>query len=91
MTCQKCPAKLPLLKINKRVKRAIAVRLSHVLEEEMRGYQFWNDRIKGTMKATRAAQVERKMKQRIQALRIVIWMLTPPLERQSDFPGFWKN
>lgn len=89
--CRKCPAKIPLMRINNAVKKAIAVRLRHILEEEERGYLFWEERVKSQLKPTRAGQVERKIKQRIQALRIVIWMLTPLQDRDSDFPGYWKN
>jgi len=91
MVCHACPAKIPLMKINNGVKKAIAFRLQFILDEEQRLYQHWQDHIKQRMKPTRSGQVERAFKQRIQALRIVVWMLTPVMERKEDFPGYWKN
>jgi uncharacterized protein len=79
------------MKINNGVKKAIAFRLQFILDEEQRLYQHWQDHIKQRMKPTRSGQVERAFKQRIQALRIVVWMLTPVMERKEDFPGYWKN
>lgn len=89
--CRKCPAKLSLLKINKGVKRAIMIRLNFILEEEIKSFESWKTRIRPKQKATLASTIDRRYRQRIQALRIVIWMLTPTMERNDDFPGYWKN
>lgn len=91
MICRHCPAKISFVKINKGVKRALKVRLEFILADMIRNYTFWDENARRHLKATRQAQVERKMKQQIQALKIVIWMLTPSNERMEDFPGFWKN
>jgi hypothetical protein len=91
MVCQKCPAKITLLRVDANVRRAIRIRLQFVYEEESRKHKWWEENIKPKMKATRAAQVERKFKQTLQALRITLWLLTPSMERTDDFPGFWKN
>jgi len=90
-TCRKCPAKIPLMRIDGNTKRALAIRLKFILDEEEKGYAKWLERIKPTLKKTRAEQVERKIKQRIQSLKVTIWILTPPMDRETDFPGYWKN
>lgn len=89
--CHRCPAKIPLLKIDKNVKRALCLRLQTILVDEERQYAYWLEHIRPKIKESRARLLDRKMRQQLQALRIVIWMLTPNMERKEDFPGFWKN
>lgn len=91
MICRKCPANIPILRIDGNTKKAIAIRLKIFLEEEQKGYDHWLRIVKPRLKKTLADQLERKQKQRIQALKIVIWLLTPPMERDNEFPGFWSK
>jgi hypothetical protein len=79
------------MKIDRNVKRALTIRLQAILDHEVAGYNSWKERIAPKMKPTLASTIDRSHRQRIQALRIVIWMLTPTMERNDDFPGFWKN
>ena len=79
------------MRIDGNLKKALAIRLKFILEEEQHGYDRWVEHIKPKMKKTLADQVERKLKQRIQALKITVWILTPSIERETDFPGYWKN
>jgi hypothetical protein len=89
--CKTCPAKMPILKIDSNVKRALAYRLKFFLEEEERHLEHFENHAARHLGKTRAEYVRRDYRQRIQALRVVIWMLTPPLERTTEFPGFWRR
>jgi hypothetical protein len=91
IVCRKCPAKIPLLKLDGNVRKALALRLKIMLDVEQVNYARWQEAIKPRLTATRSSQMERMLKQRIQALKVVIWMLTPSMDREDDFPGFWKN
>jgi hypothetical protein len=91
MICKNCPAKISILRLDGNLKKALAIRLQFILTHEKNGYDHWLEHIKPRLTATRASQVDRMLKQRLQALKIVIWMLTPSMEREDDFPGFWKN
>lgn len=91
MICRKCPARISILRIDGNTKKALAIRLKFILEEEEKGYDFWIRVVKPKLKKTLADQLERKQKQRIQALKITIWILTPPADRDHEFPGFWTK
>ena len=73
--------------INEGVKRGIRVRLKIILDNEERQLSHWNDAIRHQLNATRQKQVEREFTKRIQALRIVLHMLTPFFERTTDVPS----
>jgi hypothetical protein len=89
--CRKCPANIPLLRLDGNTKKALALRLKLFLEQEEQGYDHWLRVVKPKLKKTLADQLERKHRQRIQAFKIVIWILTPTMERDNDFPGFWNR
>jgi hypothetical protein len=91
MICQKCPAKIPLMRIDGNTKKALALRLKFILEQEQNAYSFWKEHVKPKMKPSKASIVERYFRQKIQSLKIVIWILTPSTERHDDFPGYWRN
>jgi hypothetical protein len=91
MICRKCPARINLLRLDGNTKKALAIRLKCILEQEEQGYDHWLRIVKPKLKKTLADQLERKQKQKIQALKIVIWILTPPMERDNEFPGFWSK
>lgn len=70
------------------VKRAIRVRLEVILENEVQEYDRWKVVIRHQLNSTRQKQIEREFKKRIQAMKIVVHMLTPFWERTSDTPMF---
>ena len=74
--------------INETVKRAIRIRLQVILDEEIRSYDRWLDKIKYTLNLTRQKQVEREFRKRMQAAKIVIHWLTRFDERVNDVPTF---
>jgi len=74
--------------INETMKRAIRVRLKIILDEEEKGLKNWEERIKHRLNLSRQKQVSREHTKRIQALKIVIHMLTPYSERTEDVPSF---
>ena len=61
------------------------------LELEEQAYRSWLDRIAQNMNATRRATVDRSYRKRIQAYKIVIYVLTPREMRDSDMPGMWER
>ncbi len=73
------------------VKKAVRVRLQAILEEKEKGYLHWVNNIKNKLNRTRQKEVQRKQEKIIQALRIVIYDLTPMLERDSDLPIFYNR
>lgn len=73
--------------INESVKRGVRERLKLFLAEEERMYTFFNDHVKHKVNLTRAKQVIREHNKRMQALKIVIHMLTPYFERTEDVPS----
>lgn len=72
------------------VKRAIKWRLQFVYDHELKSYENWKDRM--TMDFARHMSEPRKkvidtaFKKRIQALRIVLWMLSENDSRSPDCP-----
>lgn len=74
--------------MNEGVKRAIRVRLETILENEESMYRWWLENVKHKLNRTRQKGVDREFKKRIQALKIVVYMLTPFGERTSDVPMF---
>lgn len=74
--------------MNEGVKRAIRVRLQVILDHEIKSFDHWIEVIKPKLNRTRQKQIDREHKKRIQAMRIVIHMLTPYLERTEDVPTF---
>jgi len=74
--------------ITETIRRSVRVRLISILESEQKAHYFWVDHVKDKLNATRKKQVEREYNKRIQALKIVIYSLTPYLERTEDVPTF---
>jgi len=74
--------------INETVKRAVRIRLQCILDEEIKSYERWKDKIRHTLNFTRQKQIEREFKKRIQAARITIHWLTPFQLREGDVPTF---
>lgn len=74
--------------ITETIRRSVRVRLISILESEEKAHEHWRDYIKHKLNATRQKQVEREYNKRIQALKIVIYSLTPYLERTEDVPTF---
>jgi hypothetical protein len=72
------------------VKRAIKVRLELLLEEQEKTYKHYLEFIKHRQTASRQAMVERAHKKKITALRIVLYMCTPHMERDSDMPNLFE-
>lgn len=70
------------------VKKALVVRLEHILENEEAMYRRWAETIKPKLNLTRQKQIEREFNKRIQALKIVINNLTPYFERTNEVPMF---
>ena len=70
------------------VKRGIRVRLQIILDQEIKSFERWDEMIKPKMNLTRQKQVAREFKKRIQAMRIVVHILTPFFERVDDVPTF---
>lgn len=75
-------------RVNESVKRGVRVRLELLLEETLAQFNAWNERVRHRLNKTRQQQIERDYQKRIQALRIVIYMLTPTYERMTDEPSF---
>lgn len=75
-------------RMNETVKRAIRVRLEHLLEEEEKQFQYYREHVAHKLNDTRQKQIEREYNKRVSALKIVIYMLTPYFERTSDQPTF---
>jgi hypothetical protein len=78
-------------KINRSVRLAVRQRLIMILTEEIQSYEGWLERIAPKLKATRRAQVRRVFKKRIQALRIVVYILTPRDIRDTDMPNLFER
>lgn len=74
--------------ITETVRRSVRVRLISILESEQKAHKHWEDYIKHKLNSTRQKQVGREYNKRIQALKIVIYSLTPYLERTDDVPTF---
>lgn len=78
-------------KITKGVRLAIRARLQLILEEEQSNYERWQGYIAPKMQRTKAKTVERAFKKRIQAFRIVIYVLTPREMRDTDIPNLFNR
>lgn len=74
--------------INETIRRSVRVRLICILESEEKAHFFWSENIRGKLNNTRQKQIQREYNKRIQALKIVIYSLTPYLERTDDVPTF---
>lgn len=74
--------------MSENVKRAIRVRLEFLLENEEKSYAHWHEVIKDKLNKTRQKQITREYQKKIQAVKIVIYWLTPYLERTTDIPTF---
>ena len=68
-------------------KKAVRERLKLILENEQKEFQYFEEAVKEKLNLTRARQVERRFNKRCQALKIVIYMLTPYMERTDDVPS----
>lgn len=73
--------------INESVKRAVRERLKLFLDAEEKGLKHWEENIKHKLNMTRQKQIRREHEKRMQALKIVIHMLTPYYERTEDVPA----
>lgn len=91
MICSRCPAKISLMKLDANVKRAIVLRLKLFLKEEEGQYARWLEVYKPRLKKTAASHIDRRFRQRIQAFKLVIWILSPRDDRDRHFPGYWSN
>lgn len=78
-------------KVTRGVKLAVRQRLITILEDEIRSYNHWKDHVAGKMKTTRRIQVQRAFKKRLQAMRIVIYILTPREMRDGDMPTLFER
>ena len=65
--------------ITETIRRSVRVRLISILESELEAHRHWNEYIKHKLNATRQKQVEREYNKTIQALKIVMYSLTPSL------------
>lgn len=82
------PPKLIMSKIiNNGTKKAIRERLKIILSEEEKQYKHWEENVKHRLNPTRQKEVKRKFEKRIQALKIVIYTLTPFYEQVDDEPA----
>jgi len=80
--------KLMMTKImNEGTRRAVRERLKLILENEQKEFRYFEDSVKEKLNLTRARQVERRFNKRCQALKIVIFKLTPYMERTDDVPS----
>jgi hypothetical protein len=75
--------------LDNNVKRAVKVRLELYLIQLEQEYKHYQDFIKHRLTPTRQAMVERAHKKKITALRIVLYMCTPHMERDSDIPNLF--
>lgn len=73
--------------INAGAKRAICSRLQLILSDEENAFKFWQDHTAFRLNEARQKQVAREFNKRIQALRIVLHMLTPMQDRIFDAPA----
>lgn len=73
--------------MNEGTRRAVRERLKIILDDELKQFTRWQDIIKAKLNMTRAAQVERRFNKEIQALKIVIYKLTPFGDRVDDEPA----
>lgn len=73
--------------MNEGTRRAVRTRLEMILEDELKQFNRWQDILKSKVNATRAAQIERRFNKEIQALKIVIYKLTPFMDRVDDEPS----
>lgn len=71
--------------MNASVKHAVKTRLDVMLEEEERAFTSWKERCERLLLKTRAQQIERNYMKRLNALKIVCWMLSPNGDR-GDLP-----
>jgi len=73
--------------MNKSIKHACRIRLEVLLADEERSFARWQDVTRRLMNATRQQQVERNYYKRINALKVVCWMLSDFGERTGDLPS----
>lgn len=73
---------------NQRIRRSLRLRLQLILEEEEKQLRHWNEVVRHNIRPSTAASIERKRVKHIQALKIVIHMMTPFYDRTEDVPSF---
>lgn len=73
---------------NEKSKRTVRDRLLLLLKTEEEMYNHWKENISHKLNSTSQARVERRFNKKIAAVKIVIYMLTPYLERDYDEPTF---
>ena len=78
-------------KLTAGVRLAVRSRLLLFLDEEQRTYDRWKESIAHKLKSTRRSQVDRNFRKRIQAIRIVIWIMTPRELRDDDMPPLYES
>ena len=74
--------------INAGIKKAMVRRLTLLLDEHERQYEKWETQYKPRLNVTRQKDVSRRYEKNIQALKIVIYFLTPTNERVDNEPSF---
>ena len=72
--------------MNKSIKHACRSRLQVLLQDEETSLVTWHERHKKLINATRQKSVERNYHKRINALKVVIWMLSDYGQRDPDLP-----
>lgn len=71
--------------INRSVLRSIRVRLEVVLAEKEKSFNYWKDNNSHKLNVTRQKEIRRNFERSIQAMKIVIYDLTP-FEERCDLP-----
>lgn len=71
------------------IKRAVRERLQIFLDEKEKSFSSWNDNSRHRLNKTRQETVERRFHKEIQALKIVIHMLTAFSDRIEDEPSIF--
>ena len=64
--------------------RAVRERLKIILDNKEKQFKSWNEGNRFMLNLTRQHQIERRFNKEIQALKIVIYTLTPFFERNSE-------
>ena len=73
--------------LSENTKKAVRERLMMILDNHEKQFKRWNEIIKEKLNITRRKAIERKFNKEIQALKIVIYMLTPFFDRTDDEPS----
>ena len=69
------------------VKRALRERLQVFLDDKEKAFLSWEENSRRRLNKTRQEAIERRFNKEIQALKIVIHMLTPYADRMEEEPS----